>query len=55
MRDLAAAERQVEAPNEQFGIAKAAFYPSLTFSAGGSSQTTAILDFFTWPTSFWSV
>ena len=43
--DIAAAERQVAAANEQIGIAKAAFYPSLTFSAGAGSQTTTILRF----------
>jgi len=53
--DIATAERQVAAANEQIGIAKAAFYPSLSFSAGGGYQTTAILDLFTWPTRFWSV
>ncbi len=53
--DVAGAERQVAAANEQIGIAKAAFYPSLSFSAGGGYQTTAILDLFTWPTRFWSV
>jgi NodT family efflux transporter outer membrane factor (OMF) lipoprotein len=53
--DVAAAERQVAAANEQIGIAKAAFYPSLTFSASAGSQTTAIVDLLTWPTRFWSV
>jgi NodT family efflux transporter outer membrane factor (OMF) lipoprotein len=53
--DVAAAERQVAAANEQIGIAKAAFYPSLTFSAGAGSQTTAIGDWLTWPSRFWSV
>jgi NodT family efflux transporter outer membrane factor (OMF) lipoprotein len=53
--DIAAAERQVAAANEQIGIAKAAFYPSLTINASGGSQTTAILDLFTWPARFWSV
>jgi NodT family efflux transporter outer membrane factor (OMF) lipoprotein len=53
--DIAAAERQVAAANEQIGIAKAAFYPSLTFSAGAGSQTTVIRDLLTWPTRFWSV
>ena len=53
--DVAAAERQVVAANEQIGIAKAAFYPSLAFSASAGSQTTAILDLLTWPSRFWSV
>jgi NodT family efflux transporter outer membrane factor (OMF) lipoprotein len=53
--DVAAAERQVAAANEQIGIAKAAFYPSLTISASAGSQTTAFLDLFTWPSRFWSV
>ena len=53
--DVAAAERQVAAANEQIGIAKAAFYPSLTLNVSAGSQTTAILDLFTWPTRFWSV
>jgi NodT family efflux transporter outer membrane factor (OMF) lipoprotein len=44
--DIAAAERQVAAANEQIGIAKAAFFPSLTLSATGSSQTTVFDDLF---------
>ncbi len=53
--DVAAAERQVAAANEQIGIAKAALYPSLTFSASAGSQTTVIRDLLTWPSRFWSV
>ncbi len=53
--DVAAAERQVAAANEQIGIAKAAFYPSLTFSASAGSESTAIVDLLTWPSRFWSV
>jgi NodT family efflux transporter outer membrane factor (OMF) lipoprotein len=53
--DVAAAERQVAAANEQIGIAKAAFYPSLTFSAGAGLQTTVIGDLLTWPSRFWSL
>jgi NodT family efflux transporter outer membrane factor (OMF) lipoprotein len=53
--DVAAAERQVAAANEQIGIAKAAFYPSLTFGGSAGSQTTVIGDLLTWPSRFWSV
>jgi len=53
--DIAAAERQVAAANEQIGIAEAAFFPSLTLSATGSSQTTVFDDLFSVPTRFWSV
>ena len=53
--DVAAAERQVAAANEQIGIAKAAFYPSLSFGAGAGLETTVIGDLFTWPSRFWSV
>ncbi len=53
--DIAAAERQVAAANEQIGIAQAAFYPTLAFGASAGLQTTAILDLFTWPSRFWSV
>jgi NodT family efflux transporter outer membrane factor (OMF) lipoprotein len=53
--DIAAAERQVAAANEQVGVATAALYPSLALSASGGSQTAAILDLLTWPSRFWSV
>ena len=53
--DIAAAERQVAAANEQIGIAKAALYPSLTLSASAGSESTAILDLLTWPSRFWSI
>lgn len=53
--DVAAAERQVATANEQIGIAKAAFYPSLTFGASAGWQTTAILDLLNWPSRFWSL
>src|ERR1019366_7575537 len=53
--DVAAAERQGAAANEQIGIAKAALYPALAFSAGAGLETTVIGDLFTWPSRFWSV
>jgi NodT family efflux transporter outer membrane factor (OMF) lipoprotein len=53
--DIATAERQVEAANEQIGIAKAAFYPTLNLGASAGVQTAAVLDLLTWPGRFWSV
>src|SRR5262249_32604518 len=50
--DIAAAERQVAAANEQIGIAKSALYPALSFSASAGSQTTAL---FPLPIGFWSL
>jgi NodT family efflux transporter outer membrane factor (OMF) lipoprotein len=53
--DVAAAERQVAAANEQIGIATAALYPSLTISAAAGLQTSVLGDLLTWPSRFWSV
>jgi NodT family efflux transporter outer membrane factor (OMF) lipoprotein len=53
--DIAAAERQVAAANEQIGVAKSALYPSLIFSASVGSQATAVGDLLSLPTRFWSV
>lgn len=53
--DVAAAERQVAAANEQVGVAKAAFYPSLSFGSSAGSQAAAIVDLLTVPTRLWSV
>jgi NodT family efflux transporter outer membrane factor (OMF) lipoprotein len=53
--DIAAAERQVAAANEQIGIAKSAFFPSLLLSASGGFQSVTPADWFTWPSRFWSV
>ena len=53
--DIAAGERQVAAANEQIGIAKAAFYPSLTLSASAGLESADFVKWFTWPSRFWSV
>jgi NodT family efflux transporter outer membrane factor (OMF) lipoprotein len=53
--DIAGAERQVAAANEQIGIAKAAFYPTLTLSASAGLESTSFLNWLTWPSRFWSV
>jgi NodT family efflux transporter outer membrane factor (OMF) lipoprotein len=53
--DIAAAERQVAAANEQIGIAQAAFFPALTFSGSASSKAGEVVDLLTVPTRLWSV
>jgi NodT family efflux transporter outer membrane factor (OMF) lipoprotein len=53
--DLAAAERQVAAANEQIGIARSAFFPDLVISATGGLQAGSIVNWFTWPSRYWAV
>jgi len=53
--DIAASERLVAQANAQIGIAKAAYYPTVTLSAMFGLQSASIADWFTWPSRFWSV
>ena len=53
--DIAINERQVAAANEQIGIAKAAFFPTVTLSATGGFQAGNFLNWLTWPSRFWSL
>ena len=53
--DVAAAERRMAAANAQIGVATAAFFPRLLFSATGGWQSADIAKFFSAPSLFWSV
>ncbi|HXJ94926.1 MAG TPA: efflux transporter outer membrane subunit [Terriglobia bacterium] len=53
--DIAAAEREMASENEQIGIAKAAYYPSLTLNASGGFEGGQAYNFLTWPARFWSI
>jgi len=53
--DVAAAERKAAAANAQIGVARAAYYPSLTFSTAGGYQANHLADWFDAPRRVWSL
>jgi len=53
--DIASNERSVAAANEQIGIAKAAFFPTLNLSASGGLESTDISKLLNWSSRFWSL
>ncbi len=53
--DIAASERQMAQANEQIGIAKAAYYPTLTISGSAGVESSRFLRWISWPSRFWSV
>ncbi|MGB5082335.1 MAG: efflux transporter outer membrane subunit [Burkholderiales bacterium] len=53
--DIAAAERRVAAANAQIGVAKAAYFPSLTLSASYGSRSADAAQWLTAPSRFWSI
>jgi NodT family efflux transporter outer membrane factor (OMF) lipoprotein len=53
--DIAGAERRMAAANAQIGVAKSAYFPSLTLSAAGDYQSTNMAQWLTAPSRFWSI
>jgi len=53
--DVAIAERQAAAANAQIGVAKAAYFPSLTLSASGGFESATFSRWLQAPSIFWSL
>jgi NodT family efflux transporter outer membrane factor (OMF) lipoprotein len=53
--DIASSERTVAAANEQIGIARAAYYPTLSLSAAAGFLGTSAVNWFSWPSRFFAV
>ena len=52
--DVAAAERRMAQANAQIGVAKSAYFPSLTLSSGAGYQSATMADWLIAPSRFWS-
>ena len=53
--DIAAGERRAAEANEQIGIAKAAFFPTLMIGASAGFQGTTVSNWLNWPSRMWCV
>jgi NodT family efflux transporter outer membrane factor (OMF) lipoprotein len=53
--DIAAAERRVAEANQQIGIARAAYFPTVTLGGTAGFAGSQGSNWFTWPSGFWAV
>ena len=53
--DVAAAERLVAAANAQIGVARAAYFPTITLSGARGYQNSSVVNLISGPNLFWSM
>jgi len=53
--DIATAERLMAQANAQIGVARAAYFPTVTLSAAAGFESTSFVNWFTWPSRFFSL
>jgi NodT family efflux transporter outer membrane factor (OMF) lipoprotein len=53
--DIASSERSMAAANEQIGIARTAYYPTMSLSAAAGFAGTSAINWFSWPSRFFAV
>jgi NodT family efflux transporter outer membrane factor (OMF) lipoprotein len=52
--DISAAERGMAQANAQIGVARAAYFPTVTLSATLGLESSNFTNWFTWPSRFWT-
>ena len=53
--DIAAAERRMAEANQQIGIARAAYFPTVTLDGIAGFEGTHASNWFTWPAGYWAL
>ena len=53
--DIAAFERRMAEANEQIGIARAAFFPTVVLGGTGGFEGNSITSWLNWPSRFWGI